>query len=614
MGVVAGIGQVVGAVIARCAAGAVGAGQQTALGAVSTLHHAVGGRECLIGQVRLNLLHIGLPRHDAGAGLGLILGEGVGHVIGRIVAPPHGGDVIGRAAHEPQVLFVAGSTGLTEGFHAVGVGVAAAGGTDVGVQDILEQPVHDVGRLRGQGLIAGGVVFQIDVAVPVQHTGVQVRGGVPAVIEDLEGSGQCRRRNAVGLAAHDHLGEAHIAGGVQRIQLQGVIDEVEDVACAHKVAHADGNGVQRAGQTVPQRDIGVVAVVAAVVAGPAAPCVGVGFQLGIGQAHQAVLAAVILIADDHILLEVEGRVVEHGGPVDQTVLDAQRISADGLDGRTGLPGHTVSAVQGEALGLLAQTAHHGQHVAVIVQRDHGRLCADVAVIVDGAVVAGAGLGGAVLVHDLHIVVRDGGHLFLMPARREIGVVGVEHQVLHGRLHLGVDGGLDGIAAGVEHVLRCGFVHALLGHDVADDLIEESIGEVAGHGGGVLLAGILRQHQRLRGGVAVILFRDDPLLPHVIQDKVAAVDQVFGVGVGVVVGGVLGDGRDRGTLPEGELADVLIEVLVGRRLNALDGAGKADGVQVGFEDRLFGVGAAQAEGAVDLPQLAQSTLDAAGALI
>ena len=92
MGVVAGIGQVVGAVIARCAAGAVGAGQQTALGAVSTLHHAVGGRERLIGQVRLNLLHIGLPRHNAGAGLGLILGEGVGHVIGRIVAPPHGGD------------------------------------------------------------------------------------------------------------------------------------------------------------------------------------------------------------------------------------------------------------------------------------------------------------------------------------------------------------------------------------------------------------------------------------------------------------------------------------------------------------------------------------------
>ena len=202
----------------------------------------------------------------------------------------------------------------------------------------------------------------------------------------------------------------------------------------------------------------------------------------------------------------------------------------------------------------------------------------------------------------------------MPARREIRVAGVEHQVLHGRLHLGVDSGLDGIAAGVEHVLRCGFVHALLGHNVADDLIKESIGEVAGHRGGVLLAGILRQHQRLRGGVAVILFRDDPLLPHIIQDKVAAVDQVFGVGVGVVVGGVLGDGRDRGTLPEGELAHVLIEVLVGRRLNALDGAGKADGVQVGFEDRLFGVGAAQAEGAVDLPQLAQSTLDAAGALI
>ena len=63
-------------------------------------------------------------------------------------------------------------------------------------------------------------------------------------------------------------------------------------------------------------------------------------------------------------------------------------------------------------------------------------------------------------------------------------------------------------------------------------------------------------------------RDDALLPHIIHDEVAAVDQVLGVGVGVVVGGVLGDGSDGGTLPQGQLADVLVEILVGRRLNAL----------------------------------------------
>ena len=92
------------------------------------------------------------------------------------------------------------------------------------------------------------------------------------------------------------------------------------------------------------------------------------------------------------------------------------------------------------------------------------------------------------------------------------------------------------------------------------------------------------------------------------------DQIFGVRIRVVVGRVLGDGRDRSALPKGELADVLVEVFVRRRLNALDRAGEADGVQIGFEDRLLRVGTAQTERTVDLAQLAQRALDAAGALV
>ena len=251
--------------------------------------------------------------------------------------------------------------------------------------------------------------------------------------------------------------------------MQGVVDEVEDIACAHKVAHADCDGIQRAVKAVPQREIAAVAIVAAVVARPAAPCVGVSAELLVREPHQAILAAVVLVPDDHILLLVQGGVVEHGGPVDQTVLNAQRIGTDGLDGRTGLPLHIIGAVQGKALGLFAQTAHHGQHIAVIVQRDHGRLGADIAVVVHGAVVAGAGLGGAVGVHHLHVIVRNRGDLFLMPARREVGIVGVQHQVFHLGLQLGVDSGFDGKAAGVEQLLRLGLADALLGHDVLHDL-------------------------------------------------------------------------------------------------------------------------------------------------
>ena len=337
-------------------------------------------------------------------------------------------------------------------------------------------------------------------------------------------------------------------------------------------------------------------------------------ELLVGKAHQAVLAAVVLIPDDHVLLLVQGRIVEHGGPVHQPVLHAQCIGADGLDGGAGLPLHAVGAVQREALGLFAQTARDGQHVAVVVQRDHGRLGAHVAVIIHGAVLGNAGLGGAVLVHHLHVVVRNGGHLFLMPAGREVSVVRVQHQVFHLGLQLGVHGGLDGKAAGVQHLLGVRLRDALLGHDVLHHFLEQCIGEVGGHGGVLLVAVVLRQRQRLGGGVAVVLLADHTLLPHVVHDEVSAVDQVLRVGVGVVVGGVLGDGSDGGTLPQGQLADVLVEVLVGRRLNALDGAGEADGIQVRLQDGLLGVTAAQAERTVDLTQLTQSALNAAGAVV
>ena len=172
-----------------------------------------------------------------------------------------------------------------------------------------------------------------------------MRGGVLAIVEDLERSCQRRGRNAMSLTAHDHLRQTHIVYRVQRVQLQGVVHKIEDVACAHQITHTHRNGVQRAGQTVPQRHITVVAVVAAIVTGPAAPCVGISAQLLVGKAHQAVLAAVILIADHHILLLIQGRVVEHGGPVHQTILYTQCIRTDRLDGRTRLTSDAVGTVQ-----------------------------------------------------------------------------------------------------------------------------------------------------------------------------------------------------------------------------------------------------------------------------
>ena len=614
MGIVAGGGQIICTVVAHGRAGAGTAGQQTALGAVAALHNASGTGECLIRQVCLHLFHQCLPRHNTGTGLCLLFAKGLGHIVGCVVAPPHSGNIIRRAAHEPQILFVAGRTGLTKGLHTVGIGVASACGTHAGVQHILQQAVHHVSGVRRQCLIAGSIVFQINIAVTIQHPGVQVRGGILAIVEDLECSRQSRGRNAMGLAAHDHLGKTHIVHRVQRVQLQGVINKVEDIACAHQIAHADRDGVQRAGKAVPQRDIAVVAIIAAVVPGPAAPCVGVSTQLLVRQAHQAVLAAVVFVTDHHVLLLVQGGVVEHGRPVHQTIFNAQCIGANGLDGRTRLAGDAVSAVQREASGLFAQTTHNGDHIAVIVQRDHRRLCADVAIIVDRAIIAGAGLGGTVVVHHLNVVIRNGGHLFLMPARREICVVGIQHQDLHGRLHIGVHRSLHGKAAGVQQLLGFGFGDVLLGHDILHQLREQCIGKIRGNRRVLLAVLFLGQHQRLGSCIAVLFLTDHALLPHVVHEEVAAVDEVFGIRIGIVVGGVLGNGRNGCAFPQGQLADIFIKVLVGRSLHALNSTGKADGVQVRFQNGLLRIAAAQAEGPIDLTQLAQCALDAAGAVV
>ena len=202
----------------------------------------------------------------------------------------------------------------------------------------------------------------------------------------------------------------------------------------------------------------------------------------------------------------------------------------------------------------------------------------------------------------------------MPARREVGIVGVQHQVFHLGLQLGVDSGFDGKAAGVEQLLRLGLRDALLDHDVLHDLVEQCIGEVGGDGAGLFAAVLFGQHKGLRSAVAVVLLADHALLPHIVHDEVAAVDQVFGVRIGVIVGGVFGNGCNGGALPQAQLADILVEVLVGSRLHTLNGAGKADGVQISFQNGFFRVAAAQAEGAVDLAHLAQCTIDAAGTVV
>ena len=128
--------------------------------------------------------------------------------------------------------------------------------------------------------------------------------------------------------------------------------------------------------------------------------------------------------------------------------------------------------------------------------------------------------------------------------------------------------------------------------------------VVGRGGDHLGLLLLRQHQRAVHRIVVLRIGEFALLVHQLQDPVAALQVLLGVGVGVVAGGVLGDGRDAGALRRGQLRQILDAEIVGRaRLDAGDGAGKAHRVQVGLQDGVLVIALVQAQGAENFPQLA-----------
>ncbi len=74
--------------------------------------------------------------------------------------------------------------------------------------------------------------------------------------------------------------------------------------------------------------------------------------------------------------------------------------------------------------------------------------------------------------------------------------------------------------------------------------------------------------------------------------------------GIVLGGVVGDGRNGGALGQGQLADILVVQVVGAGLHAAGVADKAHRIEIGLKNRLLGIAAVERDGAKDLPHLAQ----------
>ena len=95
VGIIADVGQVVGTVVAHCRAraGAAGPAGRSGCSSCAPRRRQPPGMPYRAGLP--GSAPSGLPGHDTGAGLGLLLAEGLGHIEGRVIAPPHSGDVIG---------------------------------------------------------------------------------------------------------------------------------------------------------------------------------------------------------------------------------------------------------------------------------------------------------------------------------------------------------------------------------------------------------------------------------------------------------------------------------------------------------------------------------------
>ena len=469
-----------------------------------------------------------------------------------------------------------------------------------------------------------------------------MRRGKRTVVENAVRTRQLHGGKAVGLAAQHQRCQVHIVLGVDVAAFQRVVHKVVQVIHAHNVAQLDGNGVQGSTQgVVHQHDITVAAFIA-VVGRPCAP--DVVTRLGLG-GKRVDLADVGIL--QHLVVggRVKRQVLNGRGVGDLLVVQRQTVGADGLHGRTCLVGQQ-GTVGAHVNGLFAQTARNAQHTAVIIQHGNTGLRAHffvhaevdgvivgivgvggfadlqfgvgfvgvngyivgtvhgVAVLGDGQTgglvvlyhVPGAGLGGVVAQADGFLVPHGGNDAFL-----------VEHSLLDSGLDAGIDGGLNAKAAGEDQFLRFLLGVAEVVDKLAAQLGVQRVGKpgVVGAAGRVGLGGAaFHNGQRLVAGGVVLTLGDVALVEHLVQDVVAAAQQVFGVCKGVVARGVFTDGSQHSALGQAQLADVLVKVGVGTRLHTVDNTGQRDGVEVGFQNGVLAVTLGKTQRAEYLAHLTQ----------
>ena len=536
--------------------------------------NAIIGGEVTVLQILVEGLHNLIPHHNGGVGPGVREDD----LLLLIVAAPDDGGVVGGIAGEPAGLVVVGGTGLAGHGHVAHIG----GGACAVVHGALQHAGHIIGgKLADSGVALLGVV-QDDLVLLIQHQRVGSGLTEYAVIgEGGIGLGHFTDGHTPGQFAQTQRGIGDIGvlsaadllllhqGG--NTQLLG--EEVIAVLQAQIVEHLDGDGVQRLGHALEHQHVTAVS-------------------------SGAVLGPIPLI------LAVEGGVLVIGGGGDDTGFQCGSIDGQGFDRGAGGQLTLGGTVQRQRAGLFANAAAHGNDVA-------------------GEVVNNNRSG-------LELLDTDG-----------VGyVVGILINRIYQRLDFGINGGIDLVATGEELLHRSLLAEVILLAEIVDNITVNRVLEVAVCGIGVYLiilraavgaevAIVLRliivtadtfkaavgaeigilvvqtvaENQLLLGGCLVGGFGIKVALGvHLRENGQLALAVEFGVDIGVIEGGIIGNADDTGALCGSQLVDILGKVDLRCALHAVAALAQVDGVQIPFQNFFLGVALLHRQGAEDLLHL------------
>ena len=172
------------------------------------------------------------------------LGSGVAGAVDAfrlVIAGPHRGHIVGRAAHIPAVLVVGGGAGLARHGHGAQVGLRA-GAPGGGV---LEHIGHHIGGVGAEGHDGFRLVVNEHAAVGVQNLGVAAGVGEDAVVDKgAVGLGHFPDGNAVGQLPQGHRSVGAVVGH-KTGDAQTVLQEVIGGLGPQLVDDLGRHGVQR---------------------------------------------------------------------------------------------------------------------------------------------------------------------------------------------------------------------------------------------------------------------------------------------------------------------------------------------------------------------------------